>query len=105
LEPDILGLILKKKEEPMSEEINHLYPFDRPGYYQIRIQGKLKKPWLDYLDGLMITSAAWGRYTEVTLICGMLADQAALGGLLDLLNNLGVVILTVERIEKDETCL
>ena len=86
----------------MPEEINHLYPFDRPGYYQIRIQGKLKKPWPEYLNGLTITSSAWGRYSQVTLICGMLADQAALGGLLELLNNLGVVILTVERLEMDE---
>ncbi|NJD59835.1 MAG: hypothetical protein C3F13_06980 [Anaerolineales bacterium] len=87
----------------MAEEINHRYPFDRPGYYQIRIQGNLRKSWHEYLHGLTITSTAWGRYPQVTMICGWLADQAALGGLLELLNNLGVVILTVERIEEDET--
>ena len=41
-------------------------------------------------------------YHPVTQINGWLADQTALSGLLDLLNDLGRVILTVERLEMDE---
>ena len=62
----------------MPEESNHLYPFDRPGYYQIRILDKLRKSWLEYLNGFTIKSTAWGRYPQVTLISGMLADQTAI---------------------------
>jgi hypothetical protein len=42
-----------------------------------------------------------GNYHRVTQISGWLADQAVLSGLLDLLTDLGKVILTVERHELD----
>jgi len=48
---------------------------------------------------LEISISSWGKYHQVTRINGWLADQTALSGLLDLLNDLGRVILTVERIE------
>lgn len=86
----------------MPEEIIRQYLFDRPGRYQIRVQGSLDKIWLEHLDGLEISTCFWGSYPQVTQINGWLADQTALAGLLELLNELGLVILTVERIEQDE---
>lgn len=84
----------------MPEEIVHQYLFDRPGSYQIRVQGSLDKSWLEHLERLEISSCPWGSYPKVTQINGWLADQTALAGLLDLLNDLGLVILTVERLEE-----
>ena len=86
----------------MPEEIVRQYLFDRPGHYQIRVQGSLDKFWLDHLEGLEISTSPWGSYPRVTQINGWLADQTALAGLLELLNDLGLVILTVERLEEDE---
>jgi hypothetical protein len=86
----------------MPEEIALQYLFDRPGLYQIRFVGELDERWLTHLEGLEISSGSWGHYPLVTQINGWLADQTALSGLLDLLNDLGRVILTVERIEMDE---
>jgi hypothetical protein len=86
----------------VPEEIVHPYLFDRPGHYQIRVQGVLDKFWLEHLEGLEISTVSWGPYPHVTLINGCLADQTALAGLLELLNDLGLVILTVERLEEDE---
>ena len=86
----------------MPEKIIRQYLFDRPGRYQIRVQGSLDKIWLEHLDGLEISTCPWGSYPQVTQINGWLADQIALAGLLELLNELGLVILTVERIEQDE---
>jgi hypothetical protein len=86
----------------MPEEIVRQYLFDCPGLYQIRIVGEFDECWLTHLEGLEISSAPWGHYQLVTQISGWLADQTALSGLLDLLNDLGRVILTVERIEMDE---
>ena len=86
----------------MPEEITRQYLFDRPGHYQIRVQGSLDKFWLEHLEGLEILTCPWGIYAQVTQINGWLADQTALAGLLDLLNELGLVILTVERLEEDE---
>lgn len=87
----------------MPEEIIRQYLFDRPGLYQIRVVGELDERWLAHLEGLEISANPWGKYHHVTQINGWLADQTALSGLLDLLNDLGRVILTVERIEIDET--
>lgn len=86
----------------MPDTIAGKYLFDQPGLYQIRVVGLLDKCWIDHLEGVEISTGHWGNYLRVTQIKGWLADQTVLGGLLELLNNLGVVILTVERIELDE---
>jgi hypothetical protein len=86
----------------VPEEIIRQYLFDRPGHYQIRIVGELDEHWLNNRVGLEISTGQWGNYRHVTQIYGRLADQTALSGLLDLLNDLGRVILTVERLEPDE---
>lgn len=87
----------------MPEEIVHQYLFDRPGLYQIRVVGELDERWLAHLEGLEISTAPWGKYHHVTQISGWLPDQTALSGLLDLLTDLSMVILSVECIEMDET--
>jgi hypothetical protein len=86
----------------MPDEIVRSYLFDRPGHYQIRVTGVLSKSWLDHLEGFEISTTFWERYPEVIQINGWLADQTALAGLLDLLTDLGLVILTVERHELDK---
>ena len=86
----------------MPEEIARQYLFDRPGLYQIRVAGELDECWIAHLEGLEISSASWGHYPLVTQINGWLADQTVLSGLLDLLNDLGRVILTVECLEMGE---
>jgi hypothetical protein len=78
------------------------YLFDRPGLYQIRVVGNLDERWLAHLEGFEISTSSWGKYPQTTQIIGWLADQTALSGLLGLLNDLGRVILTVERLEPDE---
>jgi hypothetical protein len=87
---------------PVPENTLGKYLFDRPGLYQIRVEGILDECWLEHLEDLEISISSWGKYHQVTRINGWLADQTALSGLLDLLNDLGRVILTVERIEVDE---
>lgn len=85
----------------MPEEITRRYLFDHPGRYQIRVLGGLDPCWINHLEELEISTVPWGHYAQVTQINGWLADQATLSGLLDLLNDLGRVILTVERLEDD----
>ena len=86
----------------MPEETIRQYLFDRPGYYQIRFVGELAECWINHLEGLEISIIPWGNYPQVMQINAWLADQTALAGLLDLLTDLGLVILTVERHEIDE---
>jgi hypothetical protein len=66
------------------------------------VVGELDVRWLVHLQGLEITITSWSHFPLVTQISGCLSDQTMLSGLLDLLNDLGRVILTVERLEMDE---
>jgi len=86
----------------MPAEIVRQYLFDRPGFYKIRVVGELDERWITHLERLQISTTAWGHFPLVTQISGWLSDQTALSGLLDLLNDLGRVILTVECLEMDE---
>jgi hypothetical protein len=90
------------KEEPVPEEIVRQYLFDRPGHYQIRTLGSLNDYWLAQFQGLNVTTTRRKDSHIVTQITGLFVDQSALAGLLDLLNDLGMVILTVNRLEEED---
>ena len=86
----------------MTEELSDNYLFDRPGLYQIRVVGMLDECWLEHLENLEISISHGGIYQHITQIRGWLADQPSLSGLLDLMTDLGKVILAVERQELDD---
>jgi len=72
--------------------------FDKQGVYQIRVKGNLDQKWSDWFDGFNITPQADG----ATLLTGLVADQAALHGLLAKIRDLGLPLLSVERGQYDE---
>ena len=67
---------------------------DKPATYEIRVKGNLDPKWGDWFNGLDITPAA----DDTKLLSGTVADQAALYGVLLKLHNLGLVLLSVQRI-------
>ena len=67
----------------------------QPTVYQIRIKGHLGCQWTDWFDGLAITLEENGD----TLLTGPLVDQAALYGLLKKVRNLGIPLLSLNRIK------
>ncbi len=64
--------------------------------YQIKIQGHLGDQWADWFEGLSITLEKNG----TTLLTGPVADQAALYGLLRRVRDLGLPLLSVNRVTK-----
>jgi hypothetical protein len=66
----------------------------QPKIYQIRIQGHLGGQWTDWFEGLAITAEDNGD----TLLTGPVADQAALHGLLRKVRDLGIPLLSVNRV-------
>ena len=62
--------------------------------YQIRIKGHLSHQWTDWFEGLTITLEDNG----VTLLSGLVVDQAALYGLLRKVRDLGMPLLVVNRV-------
>ncbi|MEI7849940.1 MAG: hypothetical protein WCK35_29370 [Chloroflexota bacterium] len=62
--------------------------------YQIRIKGQLGNQWTDWFEGLTITLEEDGN----TLLTGPVVDQAALHGLLKKVRDLGMPLLSVNRV-------
>jgi hypothetical protein len=63
--------------------------------YQIRLKGHLGREWTDWFEGLTVTLEENGD----TLLTGPVADQSALYGLLRKVRDLGVSLLSVNRVE------
>jgi hypothetical protein len=77
---------------------NKLDPKTNPGQpmvYQIRIKGHLGRQWTDWFEGLTITLEEDGD----TLLTGPVVDDAALHGLLKKVRDLGMPLLSVNRVE------
>jgi hypothetical protein len=67
---------------------------DEPTIYQIRIKGHLDSQWRDWFDNATITLEENGN----TLLNCPVVDQAALHGLLKKVRDLGMPLLSVNRI-------
>ena len=65
----------------------------RPTVYQIRLSGHLDALWSDWFDGLAIT---W--HDGDTLLTGPVVDQAALHALIRRTRDLGLPLLSVNRV-------
>ena len=67
--------------------------------YEIRIEDGLDEGWTAWFDGMQITNEPGG----VTVITGVVVDQCALHGLLAKVRDLGLPLLSVQRIEQDNS--
>jgi hypothetical protein len=68
------------------------------GRYEIRLKGHLAPRWAAWFDGLSISSENDG----TTIISGLVADQAALHGLLHRVRDIGLPLVSVTRVEPDQ---
>jgi hypothetical protein len=66
--------------------------------YEIRLQGHLENRWAAWFDGLTLTRAGDG----TTLIAGPVVDQAALFGLLQMVHDVGLPLVSVTHVEPDQ---
>lgn len=66
-----------------------------PGLYEIRLKGHLDGKWAVWFEGLTITLEDNGE----TLLTGPVVDQAALHGLLKKVRDLGMPLVSVNRVQ------
>jgi hypothetical protein len=66
-----------------------------PMIYLIRVKGHLDDDWADWFDGLVIANQPNGE----TVLSALIADLAALQGLLNRIFNLGLPLLAVCQVE------
>jgi hypothetical protein len=74
---------------------------DRPATYQIRVPGRLDESWSEWFEGMTITVESGDEGPTITTLSGVVADQAALHGLLSRIYSLGLPLLSVECAESD----
>ena len=79
----------------MSNKLNPSADPDQPMIYQIRLKGQLGQQWAASFEGLTLTLEENGD----TLLTGPVTDQAALHGLLRKVRDLGLSLLSVNRVE------
>jgi len=72
-------------------------PATGPSRYEIRLAGTLDPRWATWLDDMHVTPDADGS----TLVHGVVADQAALHGLLARLRDIGLPLTSLTRVPPD----
>ena len=73
----------------------HTLALHQPAEYQIRVPGELDLSWSDWIGGMTIAVENQGEGPPVTVLTGLVTDQAALQGLLRRIYSLGLPLLSV----------
>lgn len=69
---------------------------------QITVQGRLDQKWSTHFNGMTITTETVAGVPTVTILRGVVADQAALHGVLNKIRDLGLPLLSVKSLAHDE---
>lgn len=83
----------------MSQPSTASHP--QSGRYEIRLEGRLDTRWAAWFDGLSLIHESDG----TTVIHGRVSDQAALHGLLHKVRDVGLPLVSVNRIEPNQADL
>ena len=83
----------------MMKAVKQKLTLDQPATYQIKLPGHLDESWSDWTGGMTITIESGDDGPPTTALTGVVADQAALQGLLRRLYSLGLPLISVNCIE------
>jgi hypothetical protein len=83
------------------EEISNIPGLNRPATYEIKVRGRLDESWSDWIEGMTVEVENVGHRPTITTLTGIVADQAALQGVLSQLYALGLSLISVNVIETD----
>ena len=75
---------------------------DQPATYRIQVPGHLDESWSEWAGGMKITVENRDDGPPTTTLTGVVADQAALQGLLRRLYSLGLPLISVNWVEPDK---
>jgi len=73
--------------------MTNIYEFDQSAVYQIRVKGILDTSWSEWFDGFDINVQ-----DNETILNGVVSDQSALHGILTKINDLGLTLITVNKL-------
>ncbi len=67
--------------------------------YEIHVEGHLGEGWSSRFDGLTVEAQFNRDGRPITVLKGIIADQAALHGLVNKIRDLGLTLLLVKRLD------
>ena len=76
--------------------------FQNEARYEIRVDGHLDQRWSDWFEGMELPQAFNQNGSPITVLTGTIVDQAALHGILASVRDIGIPIISVNRIESLE---
>ena len=82
----------------MKEHTNRI-GVAQPLEYQIKVRGRLEEHWSHWFDDMMITVEYNTPGRTITVLTGVVADQAALHGLLIRIRDLNLLLMSVQLVE------
>ena len=82
------------RQKDKFNDFKHRTDPDQPIVYEIKIKGHLDAQWQEWFAGLTITPEEVGN----TLLTGPVIDQAALHGLIKKVRDLGLPLISVNRL-------
>lgn len=68
-------------------------------YYRITVEGKIDATWSEWLGGLRLVSQKEADGAQVTILSGVLIDQAALRSLLNQIWDLNLVLRSLQEVD------
>jgi hypothetical protein len=69
-----------------------------PARYEFLVEGGLDDRWADWFGGLQLETV-----DSRTVVCGLLADQPALFGVLAKIRDLGLCLILVRRLDSGDS--
>ena len=67
--------------------------------YQITVEGKIDESWSDWLGGMQLVLRKEATGMRISILTGVLTDQAALRGVLNRLWDLNLVLRSVQQVD------
>ena len=81
--------------------MNSFPTLTQPAAYRIRIVGRVKNGWSDFMTGLQ-EAHVQEHGASITILTGTVSDQSALFGLLSHIRDLGLPLISVENIQSSK---
>jgi hypothetical protein len=82
----------------MNDIIQHLSK-DQPAIYRIEMDGNIDQRILTWFDDMTLSTESRDEGKTISTLVGLVADQAALHGLLNRIYTLGFLVISVTRVE------
>ena len=88
-----------KAKRKMATKNESEFSFQKPAIYKIKVEGVLKENWMEKFQGLKISIERPSSGKPVSVLTGKINDQSALSGLLTMLYDYNMTIVSVKMMK------